>query len=319
MATVYELLDSRQGGTRGNDGAQGHGRSFHVTTDSVNDDPSAVIQATPCADTGEVVSIGASHPWGAYGIVVTNLREAERMTQTQWIVDAIYGVPLVPDPTRPWDISVDVSLDTYTAYVDLDGQVIGPAVYHPVPREEDYPGERLMQEVNRLRDKEKFDTTSVNPFFAPISSGWQALYKLQNSKRRAIGLPRTRKVANFALSKVLPRLAASQIGAVQAMVNTINATTFWGASKEKVKFVGMRARSGPGVMTGQTVPNVVWAVELLFAIDWDGHNPMNEYDLYEHKDGTQGVIEDSQGKPVKRTYRLYEKLEFNTILSWLER
>lgn len=321
MATVYELLDSREGGSRGLDGAQGHGRSFHVTTDSVNDDPSAVIQATPTADTGEVISIGASHPWGAFGVVVQALREAERITQTQWIVDALYGPPLVPDPLRPWDISLDVSLNEYTAFTDLDGQVIGPAVYHPFPRSVDFPGDRLTQEINRLRNDEGFDITAGTspPFWAPTSNRWQGLCRLQNNKRRAIGYPRTRKVAQFALSKVLPRLAASQIGAVQAMVNSVNATTFWGASKEKVKFIGMRANSGNGIMTGQTVPNVIWSVELVFAVDWDGHNPQNEFDIYEHKDGTQGVIEDSLGKPVKRSYRLYEKLEFNTILSWLER
>lgn len=320
MATVYEILESREGGTRGQHGAIGHGRSFHVTVDSVNDDPSAVIQTTPLTDTGELISIGAPHPWGAFGVVVTDFREAERLPtkdKKDWIVDALYGPPLIVDPSRPWDVSVDVSLDTYTAYTDLDGQVIGPAVYHPVPTDETFSAAALLAEKNRLRDKRGFDIDTV--YRAPTSEGFIELYRAANNKRRAIGLPRTRKVAMFTLSKILPRLTASQIGAVMAMVNAVNATAFFGASKEQAKFVGIRARSGPGVMTGQTVPNVIWDVELFFAIDWDRHNPNSEFDMYEHSDGTRGIIETAAGQGVKRMYKLYQMLEFNTILSWLER
>lgn len=320
MATAYEIMESREGGTRGQHGTIGHGRSFHVTVDSVNDDPSLILQTTPLTDTGELVTIGSSHPWGAYGVVVTDFREAARLEskdKKDWIVDALYGLPLVVDPARPWDAAVDVSLDTYTAYTDLDGQVIGPYVYHPVPDPKVFGPAALTAEKNRLRDDRGFDISTE--YKAPTSDGFIGLYRAANNKRRAVGLQRTRKVAMFTLSKVLPRLTASQISAVMAMVNAVNSTQFFGASKEAAKFVGIRARSREGVMTGQTVQNVVWDVELFFAIDWDLHNPKSEFDIFEDKDGTKGIVESPSGQAIKRQYKLYQMLEFNTILSWLER
>jgi hypothetical protein len=135
----------------------------------------------------------------------------------------------VPDPNLPWNISIDVSLDTYTAYTDLDGVTIGPAIYHPVPTDELYPGARKTAEVTRLGGL-GFDT--VTKYHAPTPDGYIELYAMALGKKRATGLQRTRKVATFELSKTLPRLTASQIAAVQNMVNTVNKNTFYGAATE---------------------------------------------------------------------------------------
>lgn len=313
MATVAEMLDGRTGGVRGQHGSENLSRTFHVTTDAYTDDPSAVLQVTSGG-----VTLGSSHPWGAFGVVVIGFSERERLTQTQWVVDAIYGPPLVIDPNRPWDISIDVSLTTYTEYKDLDGQVIGPAVYYPKPDPLQYSTADYTAELQRLAAR-NFDT-SVARYRAPTSEdGYQPLFIAKNEKRRATGLERTRKVATFSLSRTLPRLQASQIASVQGMVNTVNSSFFFGAAPGCAKFIGMRTRSGQGTMVGQLIPNVVFDCELIFAIDWDGHNPNNEYDIYEHADGTQAVVETENGGAVVREYRLYEDLEFNTILAWLDR
>lgn len=315
MATVTELkIESRIGGVRGQHGAENLQRGFHVVTNLITDDPSYILQTT----SGGVV-LGSGHPWGAFGVVVIGFRERERIDDLNWVVDALYGPPLVIDPTRPWDISIDVSLDTYTAFRDLDNQVIGPAVYHPVPDPDQFTASGLSAELLRLRDKRNFDTDGPLYFAVTSENGNQKLYRAKNDARRAVGFPRTRKVATFTLSRRLPRLQASQLAAVQSMVNTVNSSVFFGAPIECAKFVGMRTRSGDGIMIGQIVPNVTFDCELVFVIDWDSHNPRNEYDVYEHSDGGQSIITNASGKAIVREYRLYEELEFNTILSWLDR
>jgi len=308
MASVRELLDTRVGGVRGQHGTEGHTRSFHVTTDAVGDDPSAIIQATAGG-----VAMGSPHPWGAFGVVVIGFAERERMTQTDWIVDALYGAPLTIAPDAGWDFDLDTALETYTAYKDIEGQTIGPAVYHPIPTVEEFPGDRLAAENNRLRDKLKFNTAVVDAW-APTPSGYLGLYRLANDKRRATGLPATKKMATFILSKTLPNLFAGQVASVISMVNTVNITPFFGAARGMAKFIGMRSRSSRGTIPGQSTPDRVYDVSLTFLINWEKHNPEREYDIYEHTDGTQAIIEDARGNGIRRKYKLYYELEFNTIL-----
>lgn len=314
MATVYEMLDGRTGGVRGQHGSENLTRTFHVTTDAYTDDPSATIQTVAT----NRVTLGSAHPWGAFGVVVIGFSERERLTQTDWVIDALYGPPLVIDPTRPWDISIDVSLATYTEYKDLDGQTIGPAMYYPKPDSAQYSTADYTAELERIASRH-FDTSTEQYFATTSDDGMQILYIAKGQKRRALGIERTRKVANFSLSRQLRRLQTAQIAAVQNMVNTVNSWPFFGAAPECAKFVGMRVRSTQGTMVGQAIPNVVFDCELLFAIDWDGHNPKNEYDIYEYSDGTQSVVEAIEGGAVVRSYRLYHDLDFNTILSWLDR
>lgn len=308
MASVTELFNSRDGGTRGVYGAENMRRLFHVIVDSQTSDPLNAITRT----SGGPV-LGSAHPWGAFGVVVIGYTP-RRLAPLLWEVEALYGVPLAIDPNRPWDVSIDTSLDTYTEYEDLDGQTIGPAIYHPVPRASDYPDEAFTAAKNKLRDERHFDVDGTTFYASTSDDGQQALYQAIGSKRRATGLPRTRPVATMTLSRTLGSMTDGSFRNVNNMVNTVNLSTFFGAVPGVAKFVGMSTRSGAGTIVGQQVPNVVWDVNLVFAIDWDGHNPSNEYDIYEHSDGTTSTIELANGTKIKRSYRLYEELEFNTIL-----
>lgn len=311
MASVTEIFSSRDGGTSGVYGIEGKQRIFHVIVNAQTDNPEVIIQRTAGG-----VRVGAVHPWypGLYAIGAT----PRRLAPLLWEVVVLYGPPLVIDPERPWDVSIDTALDTYTEYEDLDGQTIGPAIYHPVPMVSEYPGEALMAERNKLKNERHFDVDGTVFFASTPDDGHLSLYQTIGSKRRATGLPRTRPVATMTLSRTLPNMTDVSFRTANAMVNSVNSTEFFGASSGVAKFIGMSTRSMAGTLIGQRVLNVVWDVNLVFSIDWDGHNPSNEYDIYEHSDGTTSTITLADDTKIKRSYRLYEELEFNTILATLD-
>lgn len=251
MSSATELYVSRVGGIRGQHGAQGLTTTWHVITDTVDQDPVDDVLADP--DTGSVV-LGSRYPWPAFNVVATGFVVRDRLAPLSWLVDVIYGTPLVFVPPNPivegWAIQGGSSLAT-EEYIfdrtrdpdtgDLKPRVVAFPLYKPWPEENQGPP----------------------PFVAGSSSGNLVGLWIENPKEFGPIRPQQRQVGVswITLTRIVRELNETQMGIGNNAVGKTNSEPFLGAALQQLFVSGFNFQT---VQTDITEDGIGWEIRFDF-------------------------------------------------------
>lgn len=314
MASITELDTSREGGSLGVFGSIGHMTSWIVEIDDPEDEPIAVmakIRGGP--------RIGSKYPgsratgiWDPNGLVALWATRRSHETPFVWIVDVIYGTPLLFEfASTGWEVQISSSLETELVFHDLDGIPIGPFDYGlPI--------------VGPLGETHVTSTNRGETFLFIAGEGRDRARKVEGAQRR-------KGIGRLTMTKLSPNFDENALATAIAATDKVNSERF-----------SVKMQTGKGVRTiviadagkliwedssvtpvqatvaGQSVLGLAWRVVISMGfreLGWQ-HNMTH---WWEDDLGARSVVKrKGDSEPVRETFRIQDEANFGLITAMFE-
>jgi hypothetical protein len=317
MAEVHEVRYSREGALESvSEPSHGFSRTFEVVMDAEDDYPVSVLLNTRVANTNERITQGAAHPWHS-DMVLTSISPVEKMTDTRWVVVALYeSKKLVITTWRGWipsmrsgDIYVRLfeSLPTYTTDSmpsDLaDDWVIGPGGALPA----NSPVKMFGQPKYRAAQ-------AGEPYFHECNDDQGRLVELiRTSTRNQVGFDYPLPVANLTLSKDVAALnmPSRWDKIIGVFKNRTNSRTWFYYPPGRVLF------QDAALYPVSNALGTMWHIELYFLLSYGPTQHLGFDSLLHTKryNDTQAFVHHkATNKIVKEYFKVRWQADLNTLL-----
>jgi len=259
----------------------------------------------PIAPVAELMPINQPHPDQVNFPGTVAQRYVRHRTESPlcWLVDVIFDFP---DRAgfAGWLIDVNFGEETVRRYRDLDGKVVGPHVYLPVPT----------------------DPIGPSPYYANTASGQVRLARGESDARSKGGMDILVGATSVILSRTLHRMSVSTLAFLDANIMACNQSPFLAWAPGELLFRAAVIREEPGPMDaahGARRP-LVYPTELHFSVrrpnddEPEGWRLLRQMDTYVDNVGGESVIYGADDKPVIEEYVRYRQIDFYGLFQALE-
>lgn len=304
MARAYEHDSSADGDVVGLDRIDSS-LTYVSEIDAPDDNPLEPVAV--------LLPIGHPHPRPEKsGLVVQRYVQRRTENPVIWFVDIIFDFPGRAG-FAGWLMHTTYGEESVRRFNDLDGKIIGPWAYKPVP------------------------TTTPTEFYAQTLKGRVHLHRPEREVRRRIGMDVFAGTGTFVLTRTLLGLTASRLRAVHPMMHTANASRFngWHPGELLFRRAILREEIAPGDPFSRKTGDFVYPVELHFSIklpsddEPDGWPTIRRLDFFTDDENNESLVmriaelpgepgPPAPDEPVSELFRRYRLMEFRDILAVLE-
>jgi len=327
MATVREVRYSREGYTESlTDPPSGYSRTFDVDMDERDDNPVETLINTPVQNTNENVVLGSPHPWNT-GTKLTAVSPVEKMTDTRWIVIALYTADsLVIATWNGWIPSMRTG-DVFTRIYDALPTYKSDTMPFDVSRTGIIgPGGSLLpnQETKRygVPQYNAVEKAEDSTHYCYNERGDVVYLKRNDLVRNETGYDYPIPIANLTLSKTVYALNMPSSWHIICgnYKNKVNNRTWFSYPAGRVMFTD--AAVTPTQATFNGASGVAWLVELYFLISFGLRDHQGFQGEIHTKDFTaQGgglkiapVFQKEGGALVKEYFKVRHQADLNGLL-----
>lgn len=296
MAIAFELVNSREGGTRGLFGSSNQTTLWQVTLDAADDDPVLYLKEN-------YVPPGVPFPWPDVQGFASEYTPFHTPDPKTWNVLVNYLPPIVANLQSGWFIEVEIATEGKHALQDRNGVPIGPRAYLQIPKtftEPDNLGTFTTRAGQLGWDSTRQYKSIVPPTGNPGSTAgldssgefnWFAAGLARKDGRRIKGATKQKRVGTLVLRKIVPNLTDSQLGLLVSANTGINKSTWFGARTGTIQQRGVLVRPDDGQINQTTrIQGIVWNLTLIYHWDEDGiEDETRTIDTVQHPDGTETV------------------------------
>ena len=288
MSFAQEIFNSREGVSKGYSGPRNVTRSFRVTVDNVEDDPSTVSGLPPIGE----IWLGFQVP-----VIASDYVLRRRLTRLTWLIDVLY-IPDIEFATT-WRMQISGGSEGRKLLETLDNdpnntKPIGPNIYQPV--DQSIATHSATDRNNRI------------------------VYLKQTPARKVLGYDGETPSGTLTFMRSQANFSEGNSESILSFLTKVNSGPFVigrfsiGAAKGVFKFVSTVIEDVPGFLPNQNIPGTIWSIQLSFAYNADKHSPISFIHTWEDDRGYESRISKISGGLEVEDFIVKKEANFNNLI-----